>query len=113
MDNTWILWKTQFVLHVLQSFHSEMVRALGNMSLSPHPGVIMEVETAVAHSQLKAGWRRPRTSACNHWTQKVPLFKLSAELITQKPDSGQSVRNLDLVLLLCRRARFFLSPYIT
>lgn len=90
-----------------------MVRALGNISLIPHPGVIKELETAVAHTKLKAGWRRLLKSAYNHWIQKVPLFKLSTELITQKPDSGQSVRNLYLVLLFYRQARFFLSLYIT
>lgn len=116
--NTWhrqhldTLCKRQFVLHTLQSFYCKMVGALGSISLIQHPGVIKELETAVAHTKLKAGWRRLLKSAYNHWIRKVPLFKLSTELITQKPDSGQSVRNLYRVLLFCRRdgQDFFLIP---
>lgn len=107
--NTWhrqhldTLWKSQFVLDAVQSFYCKMVRALGSLSLIQHPGVIKELETAVAHTKLKAVWRRLLKSAYNHWIQKVPLFELSTELITQKPDSRQSVRNLYLVLLFCRQ----------
>lgn len=86
------------VQHTLQGFYGKVVGMFGNVILIQHPEVIKVLESAVAHTKLNAEWGRLLKSAYNHWTWKIPLLKLSTELITQKSDSGQLNRNLYLVL---------------